>query len=255
MGAEAGQQKKPSQIVRLDNAFKLAEQWINNMSKAVEDEPPNVESEGRPSRLGLGAKEVPRQSKARQSNDPVERRLHAKLEAGKRRAAKSIEDSILPARDDNADDDSSEESESRTKTFAKKRPGPLAPSLHVKKKQNDNGKRQSTSTNAPIPFDKNLGEYITTTDDTDWLKKSPVGVLSKRIDYASVKYELKRYGVSTIGLQFPGVSMALIAFVSADHMYYVRIICSLFWLCAQLQGLPLQQRNKGCLNLILSHFG
>ncbi|KAH8490671.1 hypothetical protein H0E87_022991 [Populus deltoides] len=48
----------------------------------------------------------------------------AKLEAGKRRAAKIIEDSIVPARDCNEDDDSDGELESRTSTFAKKRPGP-----------------------------------------------------------------------------------------------------------------------------------
>ncbi|CAK7342047.1 unnamed protein product [Dovyalis caffra] len=83
------------------------------------------------SRVGLSAKEVPRQSKARQSNDPVERRLYTKLEAGKGRADESFEDSILRARDGNEDDDSSEESESRTSAFAKKRPGPLAPSLQL----------------------------------------------------------------------------------------------------------------------------
>ncbi|XP_061945680.1 uncharacterized protein LOC133669522 [Populus nigra] len=132
---KAAQKKTPVQIVRLDNAFKMAGLWVNNMSKAVEDEPAEVESEGRPSRLGLGAKEVPRHSKARLSNDPVERRLYAKLEAGKRRAAKIIEDSIVPARDCNEDDDSDGESESRTSTFAKKRPGPQVQSLQVKKKQ------------------------------------------------------------------------------------------------------------------------
>jgi hypothetical protein len=86
-------------------------------------------------RLGLGAKEVLHQSKSRQSNNPVERRILAKLEAGKSLAAKTIKDSILPARDDNEDDDSSEEIESKTKAFAKKRPGPLVPTLQVKKKQ------------------------------------------------------------------------------------------------------------------------
>ncbi|KAL9336464.1 hypothetical protein Peur_070952 [Populus x canadensis] len=135
MSMEAAQKKTPAQIVRLDNAFKMAGQWVNNMSKAVEDEPAEVEAEGRPSRLGLGAKEVPRHSKARLSNDPVERRLYAKLEAGKRRAAKIIEESIVPARDCNEDDDSDGELESRTSTFAKKRPNPQVQSLQVKKKQ------------------------------------------------------------------------------------------------------------------------
>ncbi|KAG6770317.1 hypothetical protein POTOM_025995 [Populus tomentosa] len=83
------------------------------------------------SKLGLGAKEVPHQSKSRQSNNPVERRLLAKLEAGKSLAAKTIKDSILPARDDNEDDVSSEEIESKTNAFAKKRPGPLVPTVQV----------------------------------------------------------------------------------------------------------------------------
>lgn len=53
------------------------------------------------------------------------------MEAGKSLAAKTIKDSILPARDDNEDDVSSEEIESKTNAFAKKRPGPLVPTLQV----------------------------------------------------------------------------------------------------------------------------
>ncbi|GKU88127.1 hypothetical protein SLEP1_g2428 [Rubroshorea leprosula] len=70
---------EPTGIVKLDKALKLAEQWVNNMSGSVEDELVEVEPEGRPLKLGLGAK-VSRQSKVGPSNDPVERKLYAKLD-------------------------------------------------------------------------------------------------------------------------------------------------------------------------------
>ncbi|KAJ9158915.1 hypothetical protein P3X46_024458 [Hevea brasiliensis] len=131
-------QKKPGahQIVRLDKALKLAEQWVNNMSKGIEDETTEVEPEGRPDRLGLGAK-VLLQSKVRPLNDPVERKLHAKLEAGKRKATKSIEESLPSTRgggNDNDDEDSDGDLESRTSAFTKKRAGPPTSSLQLKKK-------------------------------------------------------------------------------------------------------------------------
>ncbi|XP_065867170.1 uncharacterized protein [Euphorbia lathyris] len=130
MSMETQQKTKPSQIVRLDKAFKLAELWVNNMSKTVEDQT-EAEPEGRPARLGLGAKVV-RQSKiSGSSNDPIERKLHAKLEAGKRKLAKSIEESLK--NDD--DDDSSEEPESRTRAFVKKRTGTPISSLQVHKRK------------------------------------------------------------------------------------------------------------------------
>ncbi|WCJ19510.1 hypothetical protein M5689_001798 [Euphorbia peplus] len=118
MSMETPQKIKPSQIVKLDKAFKLAEQWVNNMSKSMEvkTEP---EPEARPARLGLGAKVVRQTKVGGFSDDPVERKLRAKLEAGKRKSAKSIEESLPSTNDD--DDDSSEESESRTKAFMKKR--------------------------------------------------------------------------------------------------------------------------------------
>lgn len=132
-------QQKPktgsaAQIIVLDKAFKLAEQWVNNMSKAVEDEPRNVEPESRPARLGLGAK-VARQSEVQLSNDPVERKLHAKLQARKRKVANGNQ-SVKDERDDE-NDDSDEELESRTSAFTKKRPGPPAPftSTSLNKKQ------------------------------------------------------------------------------------------------------------------------
>ncbi|KAJ4849702.1 hypothetical protein Tsubulata_006728 [Turnera subulata] len=140
MSASDVQQKPKTgstpQILVLDKAYKLAEQWVNNMSKGVEDEPKTVETEGRPARLGLGAKVV-KQSEVRHSNDPIERKLHAKLQAGKNKVARSTEDTNPSARDvqNDEDDDSEGELESRTSSFTKKRPGPPAPSTNIKKKQ------------------------------------------------------------------------------------------------------------------------
>ncbi|KAG5528085.1 hypothetical protein RHGRI_028876 [Rhododendron griersonianum] len=131
--------KKPSrpQLVKLDKALKLAENWVNNMTKSTEEESGEVELEGRPLRLGLGAT-VPQQSKVGPLNDPVDRRLHAKLEAGKRKASQRMEESSPSVRgghnvkDDEDDDD---DLDSRTNLFAKKRVMPLTSSLQAKKKQ------------------------------------------------------------------------------------------------------------------------
>uniref|UniRef100_A0A6N2MSM2 Uncharacterized protein n=1 Tax=Salix viminalis TaxID=40686 RepID=A0A6N2MSM2_SALVM len=95
---------------------------------AVEDDPSEVEPEGRPSRLGLGAREVPHLSKARQSQMTLSR-------GGYLPRWNLERDSIQRARDDNEDDDSSEKIESITRAFAKKRPAPLVPTLQLKKKQ------------------------------------------------------------------------------------------------------------------------
>eukprot|EP00257_Ricinus_communis_P025464 XP_025012878.1 uncharacterized protein LOC8285018 isoform X3 [Ricinus communis] len=126
MSTKKQQQSGPPQIVRLDKAFKLAEQWVNNMSKDVLDEPTAVEPEYHPSGLGLGAK-VARQWRVGYPSDPVGRKLHAKLEAVKRKSAKSI------GGNDNGDnhEESDEELESRTNAFAKKvkGPPPSSPSL------------------------------------------------------------------------------------------------------------------------------
>ncbi|KAK9273838.1 hypothetical protein L1049_018650 [Liquidambar formosana] len=131
---EAPQKIAPPKLVILDKALKLAEQWVDNMSGSLEDESTEVDLEGRPSRLGLGAK-VLRQCKVGPSNDPVERKLHAKLNAGKRKAAQSTEETIPSARDGCGDDDEEDEdSESRTKVFSKKRVISLTSSLKAKKK-------------------------------------------------------------------------------------------------------------------------
>ncbi|CAN6566139.1 unnamed protein product [Malus baccata var. baccata] len=141
------QKKKRPGIVKLDRALDLAKKWLNTMSEPAEDEP--FEIHARPARqvdsfiylgelvigfcrLGLGAV-VPRPSKFVPSNDPLERKLHYKLDAARRNAAKVAEESALAARDYDNDDD---EEDSRTSAFEKKRPAaPVTPSLRAKKRQ------------------------------------------------------------------------------------------------------------------------
>lgn len=85
-------------------------------------------------RLGLGAK-VPRQSNVGLSNDPVERKLHAKLDADKRKAANIAKEST-PFASDILDDDDDEEEESRTNAFAKRKAAvPLTPPILGNKKR------------------------------------------------------------------------------------------------------------------------
>ncbi|PIA49381.1 hypothetical protein AQUCO_01300299v1 [Aquilegia coerulea] len=81
--------------------------------------------------LGLGAKAL-HQSRVGPLTDPVERRLVAKLDAGKRRAARTIEETNPSESNVGEDDDNSDE-ESRTKAFSKKRAISMAPSLQAKK--------------------------------------------------------------------------------------------------------------------------
>ncbi|OVA14024.1 Protein of unknown function DUF3245 [Macleaya cordata] len=123
-------------LVKLENALKLAEGWVNNMSGSAEDETSELEFEARPPRLGLGAKVI-RQSNMGASTDPIERRLRAKLEAGKKRANKNKEEESNPSeRNDGHDsDDDDDEPESRTNAFTKKRPVFLSPSSQNKKKR------------------------------------------------------------------------------------------------------------------------
>ncbi|KAF9613953.1 hypothetical protein IFM89_013488 [Coptis chinensis] len=108
MSKEKPPASKPK-LVTLDKAFKLAESWVNNMSGTAADDLSEVQFEGR-----------------------QPRRLRAKLETGKRRTAKSIEESHTPAEDD---DDSDDDPESRTNAFTKKRVIPVIPSLHTSKKR------------------------------------------------------------------------------------------------------------------------
>ncbi|XP_011092408.1 uncharacterized protein LOC105172592 isoform X1 [Sesamum indicum] len=132
---EDPKQKLQPQLVKLDKGFKLAEQWVNNMSKSSYDEKSTLlELEGRPSRLGIGAT-VPKQSKVTHSDNPVERKLLAKLHADKRKVVKRDEDFVPSAKDGNVDDDSEEEeTESKTRAFSKKRHLSLTSPLNAKKK-------------------------------------------------------------------------------------------------------------------------
>lgn len=82
-------------------------------------------------RLGIGAI-VPRKTQVVRSNDPVERKLRAKLDAEKRKLVKNAEESALSAKDDQDSDD--DEEESRTQAFSKRRPL-IASSLPSNKKQ------------------------------------------------------------------------------------------------------------------------
>lgn len=84
-------------------------------------------------RLGLGAK-VSRQLKAGPSDDPVDRKLYAKLEAKKRKAAQIAEES-RSARDCVEDDEDSADEDSRTNAFVKKPALPLPSSIQRNKKR------------------------------------------------------------------------------------------------------------------------
>ncbi|XP_058083424.1 uncharacterized protein LOC131231296 [Magnolia sinica] len=121
------------QVVKLEKALKLAEAWVDNMSRTAADESTELEFEGRPSRLGLGVKVIP-QFKAAASTDPVERKLHAKLDAEKKRAAKNVEESNPAEKSDENSDGDDNDPESRTNAFVKKRSMFLATSFQAKKK-------------------------------------------------------------------------------------------------------------------------
>ncbi|XP_058737364.1 uncharacterized protein LOC131609619 [Vicia villosa] len=121
-------------IVKLNSAFKLAEAWVKGMSGSADDETKNVNMEGRPHKLGLGAR-VPRESKVGLSNDPVERKLQAKLDADKRKAANIAREST-PYASEALDDDEDDEDESRTNAFAKRKAAvPLSPPIMGNKKR------------------------------------------------------------------------------------------------------------------------
>ncbi|KAL6495491.1 hypothetical protein OROGR_030054 [Orobanche gracilis] len=128
--------KSQPQLLKLDKAFKLAQQWVNSMSKSSADQKSiSVALEGRPSRLGIGAT-VPKESRVTHSNNPVERKLLAKLYADKKRPILRTEDLAPSAKDGNVDDESDEEeSESKTRSFGKKRSPSFISPLHGKKKR------------------------------------------------------------------------------------------------------------------------
>ncbi|CAL9089732.1 unnamed protein product [Musa acuminata var. zebrina] len=132
MGAES-KAKAPPKVVKLDKALKLAEAWVNNMSRPAIYEQSEVEFEGRPSRLGLGAKIAPKM-KAAVSSDPVEQKLLGKLNSKKKLSSENVE-KASPVKENSPSDDDENEPESRTSAFVKKRPMPPATSLQSSKKR------------------------------------------------------------------------------------------------------------------------
>ncbi|XP_057787481.1 uncharacterized protein LOC131004750 [Salvia miltiorrhiza] len=137
-GAEEDPKKKPQpQLVKLNHAFKLAEQWVNNMSKSSSnDKSTSIDLEGRPMRLGIGAT-VPKESQFTRSSNPVERKLLAKLHNDKRKVAMKDEALVPSAENGKADEEDSdeEESESKTRAFTKKRTPNSISHLHARKKR------------------------------------------------------------------------------------------------------------------------
>ncbi|CAD5168732.1 unnamed protein product [Musa acuminata subsp. malaccensis] len=131
MGTES-KGKAPPKVVKLDKALKLAEAWVNNMSRPAIYEQSEVEFEGRPSRLGLGAKITPKM-KAAVSSDPVEQKLLGKLNS-KKKLSENVE-KASPVKENSPSDDDENEPESRTSAFVKKRPMPPATSLQSSKKR------------------------------------------------------------------------------------------------------------------------
>ncbi|XP_004138501.1 uncharacterized protein LOC101222227 isoform X2 [Cucumis sativus] len=140
---ERPQKSRPPELIKLNDAAKLAAQLMSKMTNSewketgVDSESTAIEPEMRPPRLGLGAK-VTRHFRNGPSNDPLDRKLYAKLDAGKKQAARKMSEDtpILNTKDDN-DDDDDEEEESRTAIFSKKRaPKPVTmPPLQGKKKR------------------------------------------------------------------------------------------------------------------------
>ncbi|KAI3694769.1 hypothetical protein L1987_77749 [Smallanthus sonchifolius] len=115
------------ELVKLNSAFKLAEKWVSNMTRTTDNESTRVVLEARPPGLGIGAV-VPRQTKVGLSNDPVERKIRAQLDAGKRKYSKIEEESHpTPTNDGGSDEDDDDEPESRTKAFVKKKASSLPP--------------------------------------------------------------------------------------------------------------------------------
>ncbi|XP_072975973.1 uncharacterized protein [Typha angustifolia] len=114
-------------VVKLDKALKLAEAWVNNMSGSTANEPSDKEIEGRPSRLGLGARVTPN-AKFAPSTDPVERKLLAKVNAKKRQSSPDLGKTSGTKENDSSNDEA-DEPESRTSAFVKKKVVPLSTSF------------------------------------------------------------------------------------------------------------------------------
>ncbi|XP_074590325.1 uncharacterized protein LOC141846224 [Curcuma longa] len=130
MGTEPNANKIPK-VVKLDKALKLAETWVNNMTTSAGHEQREVEFEGRPSRLGLGAKLAPK-AKVAVSVDQSERRLLGKLNSKKKLSSENVENNTSVKENVSSEED---EPESRTRAFVKKRSIPPATTLQSTKKR------------------------------------------------------------------------------------------------------------------------
>ncbi|KAJ4778238.1 hypothetical protein LUZ62_062495 [Rhynchospora pubera] len=118
MATESSTKKVVPKIVKVDKAFELAKIWVKNMSGGISEEKvTDVEIEGRPPRLGLGARVAP---KAKTTlTDPVERKLLSKVNAKRKQSLENEEKNEIQSEDD------TDEPESRTSAVAKKRLMPL----------------------------------------------------------------------------------------------------------------------------------
>ncbi|CAA7023028.1 unnamed protein product [Microthlaspi erraticum] len=127
MATETAKKKGTPQILKTDTAQKLAEKWVASMTRSTEKDPVEAEQEARPHRLGLGAK-VSKEMKRKPSDDPIDQKLQAKFDAGRRKHARLVADAAGSSK--NAGDDDSEEedeSESKSKAFGKKKENTSTP--------------------------------------------------------------------------------------------------------------------------------
>ncbi|XP_023549284.1 uncharacterized protein LOC111807690 [Cucurbita pepo subsp. pepo] len=122
---ERTQKSRPPEIIKLNDAAKLAAQLMSKMTKtewketANDNESTMFEPGNRPPRLGLGAK-ITHNIRNGPSNDPLDRKLYAKLDAVKKQAARKVSEDT-PVLNNEDDDDDDNDKESRTAIFDKKR--------------------------------------------------------------------------------------------------------------------------------------
>ncbi|ESQ43941.1 hypothetical protein EUTSA_v10006311mg [Eutrema salsugineum] len=126
MTTEMAKKKLTPQILKTDTALKLAEKWVANMTRPAEDDPIEPEQQVRPHRLGLGAK-VSKQMKRRPSDDPLDQKLQAKFDAGRRKHARSLAESAGSSQNAGDDSEDDDESESKSQAFGKKRKNTSTP--------------------------------------------------------------------------------------------------------------------------------
>ncbi|XP_078148018.1 uncharacterized protein LOC144543583 [Carex rostrata] len=126
MATESKTKKVVPKVVKLDKAFKLAEIWVKNMSGGTAVEKmTDMETEARPSRLGLGAR-ITRNAQRTHSTDPVEKKLLGKVNAKRKQNSENEDKMNSTERNETEIEDDTDESESRTNAVSKKRPLPTS---------------------------------------------------------------------------------------------------------------------------------